>query len=131
MKNPRISILAMITLLAVFFTLGLFIGRNYSGKPMTVSVPEEFRSPLPSPSPISTDSYPENQDSAFPIDINHASIFELTALPGIGNGLAEQIVAYREANGQFRHAEELLSVPGIGENRLEAILSLITVGGTQ
>ena len=51
------------------------------------------------------------------------------ALPGIGEVLAERIVAYREENGNFSSPEELLNVEGVGKKRLEEILDLITIGG--
>lgn len=61
------------------------------------------------------------------ININTASAAALTALPGIGDVLAQRIVDYREANGPFRTVAELTKVKGIGEKKLEAILDLITV----
>ena len=51
------------------------------------------------------------------VDINTATAEELTALPGVGEALAERIIAYREEHGRFRAAEELLEVKGIGESK--------------
>ena len=51
------------------------------------------------------------------VDINTATAEELTALPGVGEALAERIIAYREEHGGFRAAEELLEVKGIGESK--------------
>lgn len=51
------------------------------------------------------------------VNINTATVEELAGLPGIGEVLAERIVAYREAHGRFRRAEELLEVKGIGESK--------------
>ena len=51
------------------------------------------------------------------VNINTATVEELTHLPGVGEVLAERIVAYREAHGAFRTAEELLEVDGIGESK--------------
>lgn len=62
------------------------------------------------------------------ININTASTDELKRLPGIGDVLAGEIVAYREENGPFTALEELLKVKGIGEARLAAIIDHITVG---
>lgn len=63
------------------------------------------------------------------VDINAASVQELSSvLPGIGDTLAQRIVEYREQNGPFRSAEELMEVPGIGEKTFEAIRDLITAG---
>ena len=52
------------------------------------------------------------------VNINTATEEELTALPGVGEVLAERIVAYRREHGRFRTAEELLEVKGIGESKL-------------
>lgn len=63
------------------------------------------------------------------IDINSATAGELSdGLPGIGETLAERIVAYRERNGPFRSIEEIGNVEGIGEKKYEAIRDLITAG---
>ena len=59
------------------------------------------------------------------IDINSASVDSLVSLPQIGNVRAAAIVAYREANGPFASAEDLMNVTGIGPATLEAIRDLI------
>lgn len=74
-------------------------------------------------------SSPEQGAQGGKIDINTASAQELgEALPGIGETLARRIVEYREQNGPFRSAEELMDVPGIGEKTFGAIRDLITAG---
>lgn len=53
--------------------------------------------------------------AASPVDINQASAEEIAAaLNGVGLSKAEEIVRYREANGDFKHADELTNVKGIG-----------------
>ena len=59
------------------------------------------------------------------IDINSASVESLVSLPQIGEVRAAAIVAYREANGPFASAEDILNVAGIGPATLEAIRDLI------
>jgi len=53
------------------------------------------------------------------VDVNHASAEELTALTGVGPSLAQEIIAEREANGDFHYPEDLINVKGIGEKTLE------------
>ena len=53
------------------------------------------------------------------VNINTASAKELMTLNGIGAKVAERIVAYREANGPFKKAEDLKKVEGIGKGLWE------------
>jgi competence ComEA-like helix-hairpin-helix protein len=61
------------------------------------------------------------------ININTATPQLLETLPGLGNILAERIVAYREQHGPFRRAEHLMMVRGISDRKFRAIRSLIIV----
>ena len=63
------------------------------------------------------------------LNINTATVQQLTNLPGIGESLAQAIVDYRTENGAFRSVGELTNVNGIGSGKLEAIVDMITVGG--
>ncbi len=63
------------------------------------------------------------------VDINAAGLEELMSLPGIGAVRAQAILDDREANGPFRYPEDLLRVKGIGEGVLGGILDQITTGG--
>ena len=48
------------------------------------------------------------------INVNTASVKELQKLEGVGRGVAQRIVEYREANGPFKRAEDLRKVEGFG-----------------
>ena len=61
------------------------------------------------------------------VDINVADVELLTQLPGIGEALAERIVAYRAENGPFEDREAIMNVSGIGQGKYEAIAGMITV----
>ncbi|MCC7330644.1 MAG: helix-hairpin-helix domain-containing protein [Gammaproteobacteria bacterium] len=57
---------------------------------------------------------------AGPVDINSADAPTLAReLKGIGLARAKAIVEYREKNGKFRSADELLKVKGIGPHVIE------------
>jgi competence protein ComEA len=62
-----------------------------------------------------------------PLDLNTASAEQLEALPGVGQVMAERIVAYRERQ-PFGSVADLRQVEGIGERRLAALQGLVTVG---
>ncbi len=58
--------------------------------------------------------------SAGPVNVNTADAATLAQeLDGIGAAKAQAIVEYRQQNGPFRSAEDLLKVQGIGERVLE------------
>lgn len=61
------------------------------------------------------------------IDLNTATAEELESLPGIGEVKAQSIVEYREQYGPFTSIEEIKNVKGIGEKTFEAIQDLIIV----
>jgi competence protein ComEA len=64
-----------------------------------------------------------------PIELNTASPQQLGTLPGLGPALAERIVAFREANGDFASVDELLDVAGMTQRRLDAIAPYLIVNG--
>jgi competence protein ComEA len=61
------------------------------------------------------------------VNINTASAPELESLPGIGPVLAQSIIEYRQSHGPFATIEEITNVPGIGQGVFEEIGELITV----
>jgi competence protein ComEA len=54
-----------------------------------------------------------------PLDLNQATAEDLAAVPGIGPGLAADVVREREERGPFRSADALRRVRGIGPVRME------------
>lgn len=124
MKKASLVIIA-VTLVFVAFAVGFFLGRSTSPSPISVSnLPTDATT-----EPPTTDPQPTEEEVSFPIDVNTATVEDLTALPGIGQTLAQRIVAYRNEKGSFKSLSELLNVDGIGEKTLENILQYITIGG--
>ena len=63
------------------------------------------------------------------VNINTASVEQLTTLPGVGPKLAARIVEYRQ-KASFRSPQELMNVKGVGEKNFAKIESWVTVGET-
>lgn len=61
------------------------------------------------------------------ININKASLEELSMLPGIGVKTAEKILAYRKASGGFNNINELLEIKGIGDSKFNKIKKYIFI----
>ena len=61
------------------------------------------------------------------ININSATVEELTQLQKVGPKTAERIVAYRDANGPFKTVDDLKNVKGIGDKILELNKDRLTV----
>ena len=61
------------------------------------------------------------------INLNTATVEQLTSLPGIGDAKAVNILEYRKQVGQFKDIEEIMNVSGIGEAMFEKIKDKITV----
>jgi competence protein ComEA len=62
-----------------------------------------------------------------PIDINLANRDELIMLPGVGNNLAESIVAWRDKIGRIEKLEQLMAVKGIKEKKLSKLRQYLYV----
>ncbi len=128
MKKQGVPVLVAVTLLFAGFTLGFFLGRLRSPAPVSISLPASMQTV-----PAQTEALPEQTvpepTVSFPIDINLAPKEDLMALPGIGEVLAQRIVAHRETFGSFLRAEDLMQIEDIGPKRFEEIADLITIGG--
>lgn len=111
-----VKVLLCVLFASLCFLTGMFVGRNSKDEYVV----------LPQSNVSETISNTVVQD--FRIDINSATKVQLMELHGIGEMLAERIIAYREQNGPFATTDDLLDVEGIGEKKLQAINEWIKVG---
>ena len=108
MKNSAAYTLLVMGLVLIALMAGFFLGRNSTYSPVIIS------------------SVPTQTQQSGLLNINTASQEELMRLPGIGEVLAQRIVAYRKANGPFSRLSELTLVEGIGLEILEEITDYAT-----
>lgn len=77
------------------------------------------------------DSKDDNSSSSVVISgkvsLNTATLDELMTLPGIGESKANAIIKYREEVGAFQNIEELKEVSGIGDTIFDQIKENITI----
>ncbi len=62
-----------------------------------------------------------------PVDLNTATLPQLMSLPGVGQVRAQAILDYRAAHGPFSSPEELALVPGVGQGIVDLVAEHITV----
>lgn len=120
MKNS-LTLLLAVTLLFTGLIVGVFIGRNSVGTLISLN-------PFAGNSPASTNAT-EHSVELGKVNINTASINELTLLPGIGKTKAIEIIDFREKYGKFTRIEDLLYVDGFSYTSIEELRPYITVGG--
>src|SRR2546422_10327423 len=61
------------------------------------------------------------------INLNSATVQDLTKLPRIGEKVAQRIVDYRQKHGGFKKPEELMNVKGIGEKTFDKMREHLSI----
>lgn len=129
MKKALAVILAVCTAAVLLLTVSFYCIKNAGSGSLSIRFPEKTEPSIQAQGPTA-DLSTEEPTGSNPVNINTAGLSELMTLPGIGEVLAGRIIDYREEHGPFDSPAGLLNVSGIGEGKLEAILDLITTGGT-
>ncbi|GGS00449.1 RNA-binding transcriptional accessory protein [Streptomyces aureoverticillatus] len=77
----------------------------------------------------SLDAVVEDCVNGVGVDVNTASAPLLARVSGIGSGLAENIVAHRDANGPFKNRKGLKDVPRLGPKAYEQCAGFLRIRG--
>lgn len=118
---------------AVIVTGGIIESRERENVPAVIvevvseteRVSETFSAVSETESAENTADSPD-EPTALMININTASVEELTRLKGIGEKIAARIVEYRQEK-PFEKIEDIMNVSGIGEKKFEDIREMICV----
>ena len=128
------ALLAITALFLTFvagFAMGSRSGETALTLPSGAEVVTERSAPaaLPesSPEPDAWEKEAPDSGALDKLNLNTATKEDLMALPGIGDELADRILAYRARFGAFYSTDELLEISGIGEKKYRAVAGLITV----
>jgi competence protein ComEA len=62
------------------------------------------------------------------VNLNEASVAQLSLLPGVGEGAAKRIIAHREKR-PFKRVEELVRVKGFGKKKFLKLKRHLTLQG--
>ncbi|HEX8618148.1 MAG TPA: helix-hairpin-helix domain-containing protein [Thermoanaerobaculia bacterium] len=63
------------------------------------------------------------------VNINTASVAQLSLLPRIGEKAAQRIVDYRTEHGPFKEPSQLVEVKGVGEKTFALLSQYVAVDG--
>ena len=78
---------------------------------------------------VKLDNTVESCVNSVGVNLNTASSYLLSYVSGIGPSLADNIVAYRAANGAYRSRRELLKVKRLGEKVFEQCAGFLRIDG--
>ena len=117
MKKLLLYLFPAILLCYLVFSAGMFYGRLNISSP---SIHTANKADI---------TAPEDQTQNGKINLNTATVSQLSYIPGVGEVTAQRIVEYREKNGPFVVIEDLDNVEGIGAKKVEQLSAYLYIGG--
>lgn len=134
--RPQLVVLLAVVVIA---GIGLGVGHWRRAHPEIAARLERFDRAVTPPTPTVDElplaqpagrrpAPPTRPPASPPVDLNRASVEELTRLPGVGSVLAARIVEVRERDGPFTSLDDLRRVRGLGRAKLEKLTAAITLG---
>ncbi|MCF2948420.1 ComEA family DNA-binding protein [Paraglaciecola aquimarina] len=69
----------------------------------------------------------QSQKQMTKVNLNTTSLEQLVSLPGVGKKKAEAIIEYRTKNGKYQSVDDLMKVKGVGKKMLSKLKSQISI----
>ncbi|MCD6040207.1 MAG: comEA [Gammaproteobacteria bacterium] len=109
------------TLIATVAALGLAT---------SVFAADEAATESPAATTQTTATTTTTSTTAAPIDLNTATVEDLSKISGLTKAKATKIVKYRDANGNFSSVDDLKKVKGLGlsAKQMKKVKAQLTVG---
>ncbi len=100
---------------------------NYVNQAAAVIDGEQLYVPFQSEVEMGVMDLKNQEDGESGVNINTAGLEELMTLPGIGESKAQAIIQYREEHGAFQSIEELTNISGIKSGVYDKIKELVRI----
>lgn len=99
-------VILLLVVMAISMMIGVYVGKQQNGGQIEIGW-NSIEPPM--------------------VNLNTATIDELTEIPGIGELTAQRILEYRDRIGHFKTVEELLNISGISSDKLNEIREYLRV----